>query len=177
MSKNTKPHTLMRGNYNMRDPESGRQVRQPIGAVVELSENQARAFRDMFEPVGKGFDGIIYAAPRPTGAPGEPTQPVGPGHQAPNMAPPSGGKGATTMPPPSGSKPAAEPDDGSDVDELDEPAEIAANEMSARDTTDAMKAAGTIAEVEALADAEQARSKPRPSVLAAADKAIDALEG
>ncbi len=169
MSTNTKPHTLMRGNYNARDEVSGRQVRQPAGSVHELTENQARAFRDMFEPVGKGFEGIVYAAPRPSGGPGEPIQPVGPGHQVSNMPPPGGGKPADVVV--DGKAVAA-----AVIKDVAEPLEISANTANAKDTIAAMQAAATVAEVEALADAEEARSKPRPSVLAAADKAIDALE-
>lgn len=153
--KVTKKYTLVRGNFNERDPKSGRHVRQAHGTVHELTESQARAFADMFEPVGKGFEGVISRAPLERAPRPQPSQPQ------PKVVDVS------------------DPDEPVEVDEPgtedDAAVEVTANTANAIDTIAAMKAAPTVEGVEFIAESEQARTKPRPSVLAAADKAIDAL--
>lgn len=145
MPKNeTRPYRLREGaKHSRRDPESGRTIKCKAGDIVQLTEKQARAWNDLFDPVDGGFEGAP-AAP----APAAPAAPPAPDEDPESEAP-------------------EEPDTPT------EPADTAKNLIAQ------IKAAETADEVRAIADAEAAlpEDKQRSSVLEAADRKLDQLEG
>ncbi len=147
----TRKYELLPGRkHTVRDGKYAEVLRN--GEVVELTEHQARSWRDKFRPVdGDGFPGIVH--------------PAGP-------QPAEEQKSAPEKPPAEEAEPVDEP--GLETVDPEAPeADVSAN------ASDLIEAIGTAdaATVTAMVAAEEAKARPRSTVLAAAADRLEELDG
>ncbi len=152
----TRPYILLPGRKHTIRGGGGKGLQTLAGGtIVELTESQARSWRDKFVPVDKGFDGIHH-----------------PGHAAP---PP-----ARVRTPPVAEAETVPDEDAEPVDEPapDEDAEPdpGLETAAASDVIEAIGTADAVT-VTAIREAEEAKARPRKTVLAAADDRLEELVG
>lgn len=148
----TRDYELLPGRkHTVRDGKYATVLRN--GEVVELTERQARSWRDKFRPVGDGFAGIVHpAGPQPLENEVPATEPE--------------------QPPAEEAAPVDEP--GLETVDPEEPAaDVSAN------ASDLIEAIGTAdaGTVKAMVVAEEAKARPRSTVLAAAADRLEELDG
>ena len=153
----TRKYELLPGRkHTVRDGRKATVYRN--GEVVELTEHQARSWRDKFRPVGEGFRGIQHP----------------PGPQLAEAAPPAP---APEAPPAEEAEPVDEPGLETEEPEADDEPEPEVEVDVSAAASDVIEALGTAdaATVTAMVAAEEAKARPRKTVLAAAADRLEEL--